>query len=276
MVSYIRKKVGFPGGNGMKNDDIPRRNDALRPRQDGRDQERYVPAADTATDAERGLAGLDVRRVNPAVLTGMLQSAGAREVGGFVDEYLRGIRDALDSGPFCQYLMLSARFTATEFVQSLGISRKEFLDSLPCLDMVGRGVTAGDLKRYLTEILLRAIELRDEAAGSRHKGLMKQAVDYIDLNFQREDLSLNRVAREVSVSANYLSTVFSQEMKMTFVEYVRAKRMEKARELLRSGNLRSGEVAAAVGYRDPHYFSFLFKKTQGCTPRDYRAGKNMK
>ena len=46
----------------------------------------------------------------------------------------------------------------------------------------------------------------------------------------------------------------------------------KARELLRTTDKRSGEVAAAVGYRDPHYFSFLFKKTQGCTPRDYRGG----
>ena len=50
--------------------------------------------------------------------------------------------------------------------------------------------------------------------------------------------------------------------------------MEKARNLLRTSELRSGEIALAVGYKDPHYFSFLFKKTQGCTPRDYRAGKN--
>ena len=59
---------------------------------------------------------------------------------------------------------------------------------------------------------------------------------------------------------------------MTFTEYVTGKRMEKAKELLRTTNKRSGEVAFAVGYRDPHYFSFLFKKTQGCTPRVYRAG----
>ena len=80
----------------------------------------------------------------------------------------------------------------------------------------------------------------------------------------------------MNISANYLSAVFSQEMGTTFVEYLTAKRMEKARELLRSSDLRSGEVAVAVGYKDPHYFSFLFKKTQGCTPRDYRAGKSKK
>lgn len=227
----------------------------------------------TGTGAEHDLAGLDVAKVNPAVVTGVLQSAGLQEVSGFVDEYIRGVIDALDSKPFCQYLMLSVRFTATEFVQSLGISQKDFLGTLNCLDLLGRNVTVEDMKRCLTDILLRAIELRDEAAASRHGGFLKlkQALDYIDENFQSEGFSLKRVAREINVSANYLSAVFSREMKMTFVEYVTARRMEMARELLRSGGLRSGEVAAAVGYRDPHYFSFLFKKTQGCTPRDYRA-----
>lgn len=225
------------------------------------------------TGERHDLADLDVAKVNPNLITGVLQTAGAQEVGSFVDEYIHSLKAALDSKPFCQYLMLSVRFTATEFVRTLKISQKEFLSSLGCLDMVGQNVTVEDLRRYLSDILLRAIELRDNAAGSQYHSLLGQAVDYIDANFHREDLSLNIVAREVNISANYLSAVFSQEMKVTFVEYITAKRMEKARELLRSTTLRSGKVAAAVGYRDPHYFSFLFKKTQGCTPRDYRAGK---
>lgn len=226
------------------------------------------------TGAKHDLADLDVGKLNPTVVTGVLQSASAQEVSSFVDEYIHSMKEALASKPFCQYLMLSVRFTATAFVQSLGVSPKEFLSSLNCLDMVGQNVTVEDLKRYLSDILLRAIELRDNAAGNQYRSLLKQAVNYIDANFQREDLSLNRVAKEVNISANYLSAVFSQEMKVTFVEYITGKRMEKARELLRSTSLRSGEVAAAVGYRDPHYFSFLFKKTQGCTPRDYRAGRD--
>ncbi len=230
----------------------------------------------TAPDTENDLANLDVSKLSPAVLTGVMQDAGAQEVSSFVDEYINSLGDATGFKPFCQYLMLSVRFTATEFVKGLGISQKDFLSALSCLDMVGQNVTRDDLNRYLSDILLRAIELRDKAAGRQYRSLLKQAVCYIDANFQNEDISLNRVAKEVNISANYLSAVFSQEMGTTFVEYLTAKRMEKARELLHDSELRSGEIALAVGYKDPHYFSFLFKKTQGCTPREYRAGKGRK
>ena len=73
------------------------------------------------------------------------------------------------------------------------------------------------------------------------------------------------------MSANYFSALFSQEMQSTFVEYVTQKRMEKAKKLLRQSEKHSGEIALEVGYKDPHYFSFVFKKTQGYTPREYRS-----
>lgn len=230
----------------------------------------------TGTDEKHDFAGLDVDKVDPAVVTGVLQSAAAQEVSRFVDEYVQSLEEALSSGPFCQFLMLSVRFAAVKFVQALNIPQEDYLSRLSCTDMIGQNISTDDLKRYLSDVLLRAIELRDQEAGGQYRSLLKQAVSYIDANFQNEEISLNRVAKEVNISANYLSAVFSQEMGTTFVEYLTAKRMKKARELLRSSDLRSGEVAAAVGYKDPHYFSFLFKKTQGCTPRDYRAGKGKK
>jgi len=222
---------------------------------------------------EDALDKLDVSKVDPSILTGVLQSANAQELSNFVEEYIHSMGEALSSLPFCHYLMLSVRFAATAFVRSLEIPQQEYIASLSSLDMTGKNVTAEDLRIYMTDMLLRAIEFRDNAAGKQYRSLLKQAVSYIDSNYAHEELSLNAVAKEVNISPNYLSAVFSQEMGQTFVEYVTAKRMEKAKELLRAGDKRSGEVAAEVGYRDPHYFSFLFKKTQGCTPRDYRAGR---
>lgn len=225
----------------------------------------------TGTGSDFQLDHLDAGKVDPAILTGVMQSAGTQEIPSFVDEYLHSVEEALSSKPFCQYLMLSVRFTAARFAAALGVSQQEVFAPLTCLDMVGRNVTAADLKEYLSAILLRTLELRDRASSSQCRQLLRQAVAYIDSHFTDESLSLNQVAREVNISANYLSAVFSQEIGATFTEYVTGKRMERAKELLRTTDKRSGEVAAAVGYRDPHYFSFLFKKTQGCTPRDYRG-----
>ena len=230
----------------------------------------------TGTGSDHDLSGLDMSKVSPAMLTGVLQNASAQEIPSFVDEYIHSLEEALESGPFCQYLMLSARFTATQFVEDLGVEQREYLSGLGCLGMVGQQISVDDLKRYLSDILLQAIKLRDRVTGSQYSGQLKQAVRYIDEHYRCEDISLNRVAKEVDLSPNYLSAVFSQEMGTTFVEYLTARRMEKARELLRHSDLRSGEIAAAVGYKDSHYFSFLFKKTQGCTPRDYRGGKGKK
>lgn len=47
--------------------------------------------------------------------------------------------------------------------------------------------------------------------------------------------------------------------------------MEKAKELLMCSPLKTSEIGYEVGYKDPHYFSYIFKKTQGCSPKDYRA-----
>ena len=57
---------------------------------------------------------------------------------------------------------------------------------------------------------------------------------------------------------------------MTFTQYLTALRMAKARELLENSGLRSSQIAQEVGYNDSHYFSYLFKKTTGMTPSDYR------
>lgn len=226
----------------------------------------------TGTGGDHGLAQLDSSKFNPRILTGVMESARWEEIPTFVDEFLLGVAEALESKPFCNYLMLSVRFTAEEFVCSLGIEREEFTRDLDCLELVGQQVTALELKQYLVAILQRAVQFRDRASSSQCKGLLEQTAAYIDEHFAEDKLSLNLVAKEVNLSANYLSAMFSREMGCTFTEYVTAKRMEKAKELLRNTDLRSGEISSAVGYRDPHYFSFLFKKTQGCTPRAYRTG----
>ncbi|MDE7428294.1 MAG: AraC family transcriptional regulator, partial [Lachnospiraceae bacterium] len=128
------------------------------------------------------------------------------------------------------------------------------------------------IKSYFYSLIEKAMELRDRESDHQSKRILKKALLYIEENFSQETISLNSVAGEVNVSANYFSAIFSQAMQVTFVEYVTGKRMEKAKRLLRQTQMHTSEIASEVGYKDSHYFSFVFKKTQGCTPREYRAG----
>ena len=113
-------------------------------------------------------------------------------------------------------------------------------------------------------------ELKGFAKTSLKAGEVKK---YIDDNYADEDLSLNLVASHVNFSPNHLSMIFSQQTGETFIKYLTDYRMNKAKEMLKCTGKRSVEISIDVGYKDPHYFSYLFKKTQGMTPTQYRNSK---
>ena len=66
-------------------------------------------------------------------------------------------------------------------------------------------------------------------------------------------------------------TAFRQETGQTFIKYLTDYRLEKAKEMLLGTSKKSAEISLLVGYKDPHYFSYLFKKTQGMTTTQYRG-----
>ena len=218
--------------------------------------------------------GLDAAKADPEIIRHFLMRGQPEEIEDFVDGYLESWQQALQSRMFRDYLMLSIRFTTIAFVEKLGYEQKELFAGTGAADLQHGSLKPEEMKPYMEELLRRSIELSNRVMDRQGKSLIKKALEYIEENYRKESISLNEVAGAVEVSANYFSTVFSQEMQMTFTEYVTQKRMEQAKRLLRGTDAHTGEIAAEVGFRDPHYFSFVFKKTQGCTPREYRsAGK---
>ena len=222
--------------------------------------------------------GGSIRDIDPAKMEAELIRdfllQGARdEVADFVENYLLAVGEALQSAMFRNYLTLHVYFAAVSYVESLGCGREELLRLLNDGGLTPEGQYDVDaLPDYLCGLIERAMELRDRESDNQSKHILKKALTYIEENYSQESLSLNSVAGEVNVSANYFSAIFSRAMQVTFVEYVTGKRMDKAKRLLRQTQMHTGEIAMEVGYKDPHYFSFVFKKTQGCTPRGYRAG----
>ena len=119
------------------------------------------------------------------------------------------------------------------------------------------------VRDYFVDMLQAAISLRDEDSDNQSKKMLRRALEYIDRNFENETLTLNSVAAEVSVSANYLSTIFSQNMQKTFIEYVTGKRMEKAKKLLRDTDRSSGRNCPGGGIQRSPLFQLCVQENTG-------------
>lgn len=222
-------------------------------------------------EAGGGIDGIEADRTDPELIRDFLIRGAKDEIADFVENYLSEMKEAMQSIMFQNYLTLHIYFVTLSYAEVLGCGKEEFLRLLgeTTPDSVS---SAEKLPAYFCSLLEKAMTLRDRESDDQSKRVLKKALSYIEENFSQESLSLNSVAGEVNVSPSYFSAIFSREMKVTFVEYVTGKRMDRAKKLLRQTQMHTGEIAQEVGYKDPHYFSFVFKKTQDCTPREYRAG----
>ena len=159
-------------------------------------------------------------------------------------------------------------FAVSGFLEEISSTKKNDVITEVSKEALGSVSSVTD---YITQVMESAIRYRDSIATNRYKEIVDSAVKYIEENYADEELSLNQLASHVNVSPNHLSTIFSQQTGKTFIKYLTEYRMDKAREMLKCTSMRSSEISEAVGYKDPHYFSYMFKKTVGMTPTNYRG-----
>ncbi|MDK2807687.1 MAG: two-component system, response regulator YesN [Clostridiales bacterium] len=220
------------------------------------------------------LSVADAEKLDRNKVEYFLRCGEKEDVSFFVDEYLKNIgNDGKNSLLFRQYIVMDMHLTVKQFLEDLGVKvdvRKETFEEKKMLETVA---SIQNSISYLEHLLTRAIDSRNDVSRKKSGDIIDKTKTYIESNYMSEDLSLNSAASFVNVSPSHLSAVFSQEMGVTFVKYLTDYRMNKAKELLKCTNKRSNEISVEVGYRDPHYFSYLFKKTQGCTPLQFRGTK---
>lgn len=103
---------------------------------------------------------------------------------------------------------------------------------------------------------------------SEHSDILKKTFCYIDDNIDKP-IQLASVAQAIGISESYLSTFFKREIGKSFVTYVTARKLEKAKLLLQKGDL-AYQVSEALGFENYSYFSKVFKKYIGITPDAFR------
>ena len=217
------------------------------------------------------ISAVNPEQIDRAKMQEFLRTGDLDEVVYFVDEFFGKLDGgAMKSRIFRQYITMDAYFSIVDFLKGLGLQKDEI--EAPDQD----GSILQDEKSamdYIVRIMNKALVLREKRASSRYEDVVSEVIHYIEDNYAQEELSLNLLASHVNFSPNHLSMIFSQQTGQTLIRYLTDYRMNRAKELLRCSSKKSSVISMEVGYKDPHYFSYLFKKTQGMTPTQYRGGR---
>lgn len=217
------------------------------------------------------ISAVNPEQIDRAKMQEFLRTGDLDEVVYFVDEFFGKLDGgAMKSRIFRQYITMDAYFSIVDFLKGLGLQKDEIEAPDQDSSILQDEKSAMD---YIVRIMEKALVLREKKASSRYEDVVSEVIHYIEDNYAQEELSLNLLASHVNFSPNHLSMIFSQQTGQTLIRYLTDYRMNRAKELLRCSSKKSSVISMEVGYKDPHYFSFLFKKTQGMTPTQYRGGR---
>lgn len=207
------------------------------------------------------------------MLEKFLNNGPEDEIDEFVDVYINELpEENLKSVLMRQYIIMDAYIVMMSFCEKIeGIEGEMQAQSEELKNSMKTIQTLEEIKNYIRMLLKKIIGVRDTISGRRYSDIIEIAKDQIRKTYMSDEISLNTIAAEVGMSPSYFSSIFSKEMGKTFVEYLTEIRMDRAKELLMCSSMKTSEIGYEVGYKDPHYFSYIFKKTQNCTPKEFRA-----
>ncbi|MFN8468168.1 MAG: helix-turn-helix domain-containing protein [Caldilineaceae bacterium] len=214
--------------------------------------ERSLPGVPVAVAASAAAAAVLLRQTTPGLM--ILETQLEDRDGLELVEQLR----AAHTAPDCPVLLLTCRPLEPALLARLA--------HLGPILYAGKSIFMPD---ELASLVARAFSA-PETLSPRTGDLVKQAIFYIQQHF---DQPLNRadVADAISVSENYLSQIFRQEMGISLWDYLNRQRISHAQHLLESTTISVTGVAVAVGIYDPAYFSRIFHKQTGLSPSAYRV-----
>ena len=147
--------------------------------------------------------------------------------------------------------------------QALRFGAKEYLQ---------KPSRAADILKCLNRLVDDSLGLEEPCVQEEENGtnqLVKRAKEYIAEHYM-ENITLSDTAEILGITGGYLSTLFQKSLQCGFIDYLNRVRIERACCYLEQNYFKTYEIAYKVGFRDEKYFSKVFKKVMGMSPKEYR------
>ncbi len=149
--------------------------------------------------------------------------------------------------------------------QTPGVSIRNYLkDIILCQD--NKNICDGLLLSFLA-FCKNGLQIQSQ---KKRNSKVERVVHIVQAEFYDSTLSVAQIARRINCNPDYLSQLFSRETGGSLGKFITKTRLEFARQLIVANELSFSEIAWASGYRDPSYFSRIFKKTEGISLKEFR------
>lgn len=138
------------------------------------------------------------------------------------------------------------------------------------MEKLGRLGTLGQIIQWINWFKEAVSQILERRRDTRVDKIAEMVREYV-MEHYKERITLGQAAEALNISQGYLSTAFKKQSGESFTNYVSAIKIEKAKELIASHQYMMYEVSDLLGFDTPFYFSKVFKKVTGMSPKEYEA-----
>ncbi|WML33963.1 response regulator [Clostridium sp. OS1-26] len=214
-------------------------------------------------------------RLKERQLEGSVKTGTKEEICSAVDNIFRVIEASNTCIEYYQIYLIQIVTTIIKIAKDSNVNMKDiFGENFNFFIELYKFATLAEVEEWIKKISIKISEYIIKGREDSSKFLVDRAKEYIEERFQDSELNINTICNYLHISQAYFSYIFKKDTQTTFVSYLTQIRMTKAKELLRNTNMKTFVIAEKVGFSEPNYFSYCFKKNLGKSPSEYRNSFN--
>jgi len=232
-------------------------------------------------DASNGCEGIEViTKLKPDIVITDIRMPGLDGV-----QMIEALQDKVET----EYIIISG-YSEFEYArQALKLGVRDYLikpindDEL--IDAIKKACNTVRNKMQINKIQSRMDDIEDSRImlfkeyfmnnfHTSQSSYVEYALKYISENY-KNNINIKEIADKLSISESHIFRLFKSEVGYSFIDYLTYYRVKKAIELLKDPMVRIYEIAEKVGYKDQRYFSVIFKKLVGVTPKEFKEQLNV-